>query len=388
MRIAMISWEAQYAIAVGGVAVHVSHLADALRKAGHQVHIFTRLGSGQRLYDNVFGVHYHRCPCAGHESFVDETEAMCQSFLYYLRRVEDDDGPFDVIHCHDWLTLRAGMTLREERSARLVVTYHTTELGRAGEWPERGEALRISEIERAGIASADRLIAVSTDVRRQLDQLYECPDWKKEVIYHGVDTGPFDQEPFDRDAVKKAAGVGPETPLVLFAGRLHPQRGADLLLDAMPHVLGVVPEAVAIFVGEGDLAGHLQAASQDRGFGHAVRLLGWRQGRELADLYRACDCVSSPARVDPFGMVVLSAWAASRPVVATRTGAPAEFIKSEDNGLLVDSDPAAVADGLVRLLSAPEEATWMGRNGRVAVETAFTWDVVAGKTLAAYRRDR
>ncbi|MBN2713945.1 MAG: glycosyltransferase, partial [Planctomycetes bacterium] len=134
MRIAMCSWEAIYAVPVGGVAVHVYKLAAALRKAGHEVHIFTRLGPNQSMHDSVFGVQYHRCPFDKHESFIEETANMCNSFVHYIAAEEEKSGNFDLIFCHDWLTVRAGLKIKTEKNTHFVMTFHTTEWGRSGKW--------------------------------------------------------------------------------------------------------------------------------------------------------------------------------------------------------------------------------------------------------------
>src|SRR4051794_27002908 len=79
VKVALFSWETLHSIAVGGVGVHVTELAAALERRGHEVHIFTRLGNGQPLYDDIHGVHYHRVPFSLHPSFVDEINNMCRA---------------------------------------------------------------------------------------------------------------------------------------------------------------------------------------------------------------------------------------------------------------------------------------------------------------------
>ncbi len=389
MRLALFSWEARHAVAVGGVAVHVSALAATFARREHEVHVFTRLGPGQRLADNVLGVYYHRCPFEPQANFVDEMAAMGVSFAHYFRQAETESGAFDVVHCHDWLAAAAGLRLRrEELGARLAMTFHTTEWGRSGSWPETDDARRIAAIEGDAIQAADAVITVSHAVRRQLDSLYTCPDWKTATIYNGVDPAPFDRFPFDPGAVKQRLQLAPLAPTVLFVGRLSPRKGPDLLLEAAPRVLEEKPEARFLFVGEGELRDHLENEAGRYGIREAVRFLGWREGAELIDLYRACDLVCAPSRSDPFGIVPLSAWAAGKPVVATAAGCPGEFIHCGSNGLLVEATPAAVAAAILELFSDFDRLRWMGRNGRVAVETAFTWEVVAEKTLALYARQQ
>ena len=103
MRIALLSWESLHSIAVGGVAVHVTELAAALERRGHELHVFTRLGQSQPEYDFIHGVHYHRCKFALHSNFVDEVNNMCRAFVDAVSAVEDGIGKFDIVHAHDWL---------------------------------------------------------------------------------------------------------------------------------------------------------------------------------------------------------------------------------------------------------------------------------------------
>ena len=69
MRIAMLSWESLHSIAVGGVAAHVTELAAALARKGHQIHVFTRRAFGQAGHDWTDDVHYHRCTYATAQRF-------------------------------------------------------------------------------------------------------------------------------------------------------------------------------------------------------------------------------------------------------------------------------------------------------------------------------
>ena len=92
MRIAYYSWESLHSIPVGGVAVHVTELAAAMQRRGHEVHVFTRLGQGQSTYQLVDGVHYHRCPIQLDPDFITEMNNMCNSFVYFMRQAESFQG--------------------------------------------------------------------------------------------------------------------------------------------------------------------------------------------------------------------------------------------------------------------------------------------------------
>jgi len=82
--------------------------------------------------------------------------------------------------------------------------------------------------------------------------------------------------------------------------------------------------------------------------------------------------------------VVLEAWSAGKPVIATKNGGPDEYVWHEVNGLKISPNPDSVAWGIGTLFTNWEWARWMGRNGRVAVESGFTWDAVADRVAHVY----
>ena len=121
------------------------------------------------------------------------------------------------------------------------------------------------------------------------------------------------------------------------------------------------------------------------GVGHALRALGEKRGRELHDLFKACDVVAVPSRNEPFGIVILEAWSAGKPVVVSKNGGPDEYVWHEVNGLKIYPTPDSVAWGLGTLFTNFEWARWMGANGRMAVERAFNWNAIGEQVLGVYR---
>ena len=384
MRIAMLSWETLHSISVGGVGVHVTELAAALQRKGHEVHVFTRMAEGQSEYQTIDGVHYHRCPFPLNPSFIDEIQSMCESFVHQVYACEDFMGaPFDVIHAHDWLASNAMIWIKQGRGRKGVFTIHSTEYGRCGNIFHGGQSALVRDHERSAAYWADRVIAVSKTLREEVSWMYEVPDWKCDVIYNAVNAHNFDGW-LDPKDVKERFGTAPLDPMVLFAGRLVDQKGPDVLVEAIPMVLHSFPQAKFVFAGDGELRGHCEARVRELGIGHACRFLGHKSGGELAALFKACDAVCVPSRNEPFGIVVLEAWSAGKPVVATVNGGPREFVWHEVTGLKVYPHPESVAWGLGTLFSNFEWARWMGENGRRAAEEAFSWDVIGDQVLAAY----
>ncbi len=383
MRIALFSWETLHSIPVGGVGAHVTELAAALQRRGHDVHVFTRQGPGQATYDSIHSVHYHRCPFALSPNFVDEINNMCRAFVRECFAVEDILGAFDVVHAHDWLASNAVVWIKEGRQRRSILTMHSTEYGRNGNRFFAGQSTRVQDHERHGTFCADRVIAVSNLLRDEVRWLYELPEHKTAVVYNGVNAGTFDY-PVDPGEVKARYGIGPLDPTVLFVGRMVVQKGPDILARTIPSVLRYYANAKFVFAGDGHMRNDVAGLAQGLGVSHAVRILGEKRGKDLHDLFKACDVVAVPSRNEPFGIVILEGWSALKPVVSTKRGGPAEFVWHGINGLQVDDTPDSVAWGLGTLLGDHGRCRWMGRNGRAAVDVAFSWDTIAAQTEAVY----
>ncbi len=384
MRIAMLSWETLHSIAVGGVSAHVTELAAALARQGHDVHVFTRIAPGQSDYAMHDGVHYYRCGYRGDREFVDDVNNMCRAFVHRVFGVEDSTGqPFDLIHAHDWLCANAMIWIKQGRQRRGILTIHATEYGRCGNVFHGGRSARIRDQERAGCYWADHVIAVSHATRAEVMWMYEVPDWKCSVVYNGVSRHRFDRF-IESDKVRKRYQIGPMDPVVLFCGRLAHQKGPDILLEAFPAALNRCGHSKLIFAGDGELRSELERRGRHLGVAHALRFLGYRNGEELVDLFKMCDVVCVPSRNEPFGIVVLEAWSAGKPVVVTHNGGPGEYVDHEVNGLKVYDTPNSVAWGLNRIFDDFDRARKMGEAGYEAVVDGFTWDIVAEQTLDVY----
>jgi len=385
MKIAMFSWEALHGWAVGGVAAHVTELAAALRRKGNEVHVFTRPGYGAGGVVCHDGVWYHYCPHNLNRSFVDEVQEMCRSFVWHFLRHEDTHGHYDVVHAHDWLTSNAMVWIKQGRpDHKAVLTIHSTEYGRCGNNFWGGTSARIRDHERHGTFCADRVIAVSGTLRGELQWMYNLPEWKCWAIYNGVAVHKFDGW-LNPAGVKARYEIGPMDPTILFIGRMAVQKGPDLLLEAIPGLLRYHRQAKFILAGEGHLRGDLERRAHQLGVSHAIRWLGYMHNGQAIELFKACDAVCVPSRNEPFGIVVLEAWAAGKPVVATNHGGPGEFVWHNVDGLKIDPTVESVGWGVGTLCTNWEWARWMGRNGRVAAETAFTWDKIADTTVRCYQ---
>ena len=385
MKIAILSWESLHSISVGGVGAHVTELASALERKGQEVHVFTRMGRWDHAqYELIHGVHYHRCPYSGHSDFVEDVNNMCRSLVNAVSHVENYMGShFDIVHAHDWLVSNAMVWIKQGRGRKTVLTMHSTEYGRCGNNFYEGRAAKIRDHERNGTYCADKVIAVSHSLKRELMWMYNLPDWKVSVIYNGVNFKHYDA-PIDAGSVKKRLNIGPMDPTVLFAGRMTSQKGPDILMESIPFILGSHSNAKFIFAGDGDMRGQLESRSHRIGVSHATRFVGQQNGWGLRDLYKASDCTCVPSRNEPFGIVVLEAWSSGKPVVASENGGPSELVWHNVTGYKVYPNPNSIAWGIGTLFSNFDHARWMGQRGREAVEKAHSWDNIAQHTLDVY----
>lgn len=182
---------------------------------------------------------------------------------------------------------------------------------------------------------------------------------------------------------RRAAAIGRATfdtpadvPLILTLGRLHENKGFDVLLAA----LAELPDAYVWMAGDGPCASALQRQAADLGVADRVRFLGWR--RDVAALFASADIYCCPSRHEPLGNVVLEAWAQARPVVACASQGPAALISDGETGLLSPiDDPSGLAANLRALIDAPQRARALAMAGRAAFERDYTEAVVVARYL-------
>ncbi|MBF0571032.1 MAG: glycosyltransferase family 4 protein [Candidatus Omnitrophica bacterium] len=384
MRIALFSWEAVHSVFVGGIGVHITELACALERKGHEVHVFTRMAYHDHLhYECVHGVHYHRCSYVGNSDFIEEVANMCRSFVDNFLATENYIGPFDVVHGHDWLTAQALEWINKVRRHNTIFTIHSTEYGRCGNNFFEGNSQRIRHLEWLGTYCSDHVITVSNALKNEAMWIYGIPESKTDVIYNGVSYSDFDSW-VDPGDVRCQYGIGPMDPMVLIVGRMVYQKGPDLLVGAIPYILNDYPNAKFVFAGDGEMRHEVEQQACNMGVSHATRFLGKKNPLAVRDLLKATDCVCVPSRNEPFGIVILEAWCAGKPVIATINGGPNEIIWHDVNGLKIQDNSQSIAWGITEVFGDFDHARWMGNNGRITVETAFSWDVIADETLTIY----
>lgn len=168
--------------------------------------------------------------------------------------------------------------------------------------------------------------------------------------------------------VSRAALDTPDEATVLLSlGRLHHNKAMDTAL----HVLKKLDHCYLWIGGTGALQEDLGKLAEKLGVSSRVRFLGWRTDKEA--LFAAADICLYPSRVEPFGNVILDAWASGTPIVAAASAGPAAYISHEKNGLLCEIDHVEeMADRVQTLIDNPAVATELARCGKTEFESKFT----------------
>lgn len=232
---------------------------------------------------------------------------------------------------------------------------------------------------RAVLPGITRVIAVAEAQAEYLERVEGVPRDRLVVIRNGIDVGAFAVTPERGErAARLRAGLLPEAPagpVLMVVAALRPEKGHDVLFEALATLRRPCPGLVLLLVGDGPERAALETAAAERGLGAQVRFLGNRN--DVADLLPLADLVILPSHpaVETLPLSVMEAMAAGRAVVATRVGSVAELVEDGVTGRLVaPSDPDALRAALEPLLEDPE---LRARYGAAAARRAASFGLEA-----------
>lgn len=218
---------------------------------------------------------------------------------------------------------------------------------------------------------ADRIVAVSAAIARDLVERYRIDARRTVVVHNGIDAWAF--RPTRGSATMRAElRVPGQRRVILMAGRMTAQKGWDVLLEAAARLETVRDDLLWLCVGDGPLRGPLMRRAAELAV--PVSFTGARA--DMADVLGCADVVVLASRSEGLPFTLLEAMALGKPVVATRVGGVPEVVEDGRSGRLVPrDDPAALATAIAAVVDAPDAAA-MGARGRVRVQTAFTLDAM------------
>jgi glycosyltransferase involved in cell wall biosynthesis len=289
------------------------------------------------------------------------------------------DGHFDILHSHLFRAdIYAGLAVSQlgERRPVLVSTRHNDDRFFLNPF--------VGIVHYMLSSRQDLIIAISDHIARFTIARGVRDPARVRRVYHGLE--PLHTAELQRAAtgIRRELGVAPDDFLVGNVGRLAPQKGQRHLIGALPLLLERVPRAHVAIAGGGDLEEFLRSLAAELGVADRVHVLGPR--RDVPALMHALDAFVMPSIWEGFGIVLLEAMAAARPIVASAVATIPEIVLDEQTGLLVPAgDAVALADALARLAAEPELARELGERGRERLQRHFSLDKMVGDTELLYR---
>ena len=279
------------------------------------------------------------------------------------------EGQFDVIHAHDWLTYFAGIAAKRVSGKPLVVHMHATSFDRSS---SDNIDTRVYEIERAGMAAADRVIAVSNLTRNIVIEKYNIPAEKVVTVHNAVRFAEKENELPER---------GVEDKIITFLGRITFQKGPDYFVEAAAKVLKRVPNVRFVMAGSGDMMNHVIRRVARLGIADRFHFTGFLKGDDVHKMFQLSDVYIMPSVSEPFGISPLEAMRANVPSIISKQSGVAEVL---DYAVKVDYwDVDAMADAIYGFVKYPALAKMFSEKGLEEV-TGLKWNSAAAKIKAVY----
>jgi D-inositol-3-phosphate glycosyltransferase len=382
----------------GGMNVYITEVARRLASKGIEVEIFTRaVCRGELGVKELAPGVLVRSVAAGPFEELDKSDLPLQicPFTFEVLRAEAEAAPghYDLIHGHYWLSGQVGARVSERWRVPFVQSMHTLGAVKnaalaAGDAAEPDVRIRG---EHEVIAAADRLIANTTDEARQLTAFYDADPDRIAVVNPGVNLRTF--QPGDQQAARRELGLPADALVLLFAGRVQPLKGPDVVLRAASRLLeedpGLADRLLVVMVGgpsgnERSDPDRMRELAHYLGIEHIVRFEPPCPQAELARWYRAATALIAPSHSESFGLVALEAQACGTPVIAARVGGLRTVVRDGMSGIGVDGhDPAEYARAIRGLADDPARLRDLGEGARRHA-VAFGWAATVDRLVEVY----
>lgn len=226
--------------------------------------------------------------------------------------------------------------------------------------------------------------AVSEEIRQVLVRA-GVPFGRVGVIPNGIPLDPPPLAPAERERLRASLGAGPDTFVVLNAGRLTAQKDQASLLRAVGPMERSGRSVRCVVAGDGELRAFLQALIDENGWNDRLALLGFRD--DVPALLQAADVFALPSLDEGMPMILLETAAAGTPIVATPVGDVPTLILDGETGLVVPKgDVAALAAAIARLWNDPDLGVRLGASARERVRLEHSSDTMYVRYREVYRQ--
>jgi glycosyltransferase involved in cell wall biosynthesis len=386
MKIAFITYTFP-PFAGSGSGIYAEHVVNELAKLGHEVVVFTPRTARENYEPLKNGI--------VQVASVRVTSTLRFPSLQFwlklphaIRRAEKEE-PFDIIHvnglCYSFVPRRLS------KAPHVITVLHPVRDATEHINPRLISRIRRlsaetnlinPHIEKRAVKSTDAIIAISDYTRRRIIETYAIQSDKIYTVHLATDI-PESVFSVEQLAEVRSELAVPKVPLVLFVGNADERRkGLDQLLYAFRDVLAKQQAALLVVGGGSQTEARRLAAALN--IAKNVFFAGKVEESVLRKCYALCAVFVYPSRLEGFGLPLLEAMAAAKPIVATNVGAIPE-IMTERNGSLVDSgDISGLANAIRHYLENQELSESIGAYNAMYVRRRFDWQKTALGTEEVY----
>jgi glycogen(starch) synthase len=372
---------------MGGAGVYAQKITQELVNLGVEMHVITHSNSLKNSTEENRGLFIHRIPVVYKP--LTAFASFSVSLLEAYKRISKRADGFDVIHGNGTSDFILG---RKFASSPRVVTVHhlgsSLVKGKSLLFRSRrlsGEIGLIPTLEGHVIKRADCIIAVSEFTRSTLIDRFGKIASKAEVIHNGINMDDFNITYEDCKTIRESLGLG-DSFVFLWVGRVDDERkDLQLLLHAFRLLKEKTSNIKLLIVGLGRQE-HARALARSLGILKDILMLGFVPDAFLRKLYCASSVYISTSALEGFGMTVVEAMAAGKPVLAPKVGGIPEIVKDEVNGrLFVERDPSAISEIMKFYYDNKDLADYVGKTNKQYARKQFSWTKVASRTLRIYK---
>lgn len=282
---------------------------------------------------------------------------------------KNNDGKFDVIHAHDWLTYLAGIAAKELTGKPLVVHVHATSFDRSS---DDNIDTRVYALEKRGMEAADKVVTVSDLTRNIVINKYGINPSKVVTVHNAVDFS-------GRENLEVERGV--DDKIVTFLGRITFQKGPEYFIEAAAKVLKRTKHVRFVMAGSGDMMVRSIRHVARLGISDRFHFTGFLRGKEVQKMFALSDVYVMPSVSEPFGISPLEAMRTGVPAVISRQSGAAEVLNYAFKTDFWDVD--AMSDKIYALLKYPVLSKFAASCGYDEVNT-LKWNNATAKLKKVY----
>ena len=371
----------------GGPVSVLWGLAVAQVRRGHQVTIYTSGDEGRSFSKSIDPL----TKSINIFSFAVSIKPILFSLRFY-RYLKNSIDSFDIIHIHGLyrFPVTYAASLARKKGIPYIIRPHGSldpflyRQSRFGKWavPIKRMYEHLFDLPNLNNASAIHFTA-KEEMERTTFLKLRAP---AVIIPNGIDWQQYSSLPIEGQ-FRSRIGLGAQTPLVLFLGRINFKKGLDLLIPSFARVLETVPEARLAIVGPDNEGYGLKVRQwcREQGIADKVFFVDHLGQEEVKQAYVDADVFVLPSYTENFGMTVVEAMACACPVVISDQVNIWREVKEEGAGLVVGLNPAEIADAIKRILADKAASLEMGRRGRLAAERRYSWSQIVDQMIQVYQ---